>query len=437
MPRAYFRHSKELLKRVADAKKAHAAGEKASLPRELAPDNGRWWLDYVGPVGKRVQEKCDARTKAEADQLLAEVVRRAERIRRGLESEGPGPITFGEAAREYRKAVRRLESYPDIDAQLRLYIEPALGKRVMSEVTPAMVDAIVAAHQERLAPGTLHALVIRVGAVYRWAIRKGGLYRGPNPVHEATRVVVPERVPRFLTEAQLTQLLTADTSDIFVCLFTVLTGLRKGEVAGLKWADVNLPAGLLTVRRSYAKGTTKGKKDRIVPIPTILRQQLELMTKGARSAWLFPGPDGGMRTENWDAAGNFKAALRSAGLVSGYEHKCRRSGCLHRFESPAKEPMPCPKCGFRTWPVGIPLDFSFKDLRSTYATHLSMASGDIRLVQKLLGHSRPEITERAYASATVDYLRRGVEALPLARDTGVTPRQLVAGGENDDEGEVE
>lgn len=432
MPRAYFRYAKQLQDRVKAARLAHKAGERASLPKELAPDNGRWWLDFIGPTGRRVQQKCGARTKAEADVLLRDVARKAERLRRGLEVEGPGPVTFAEAAREYRKSIAHLSSYPDVDAQLRLHIEPVLGKHVMSEVTPSMLDDMVNGLVDVLKPSTRRALLVRVGAVYRWASRRGGMYRGHNPVHEASPIRVPERIPRFLSEEQLTQLLTADTCDIFVQLFAVLTGLRKGEVAGLKWGDVDMARALITVRRSYGNTTTKGRKDRLVPVPRVLLQQLELMAKGARSAYVFPNPAGGMRTETgWDAAENLKAAMRASGLVSGYMHKCRRAGCLHRFESPSGEPVPCPKCGFRTWPVGIALDFTFKDLRSTYATHLGMASGDIRLVQKLLGHSRPEITERAYAHATVDYLRKGVDALPLGRDKGVTPAALPAGTDMD------
>jgi integrase len=437
MPSVYFRFRKELFPRVRAAQAARAGGEKASMPKELAPENGRWWLDYVGATGKRKQEKCDARTKGEAELLLLDVARRAERMRRGLEVEGPKPITFADAAKAYRASIRHLSSYPDIDAQLRLYLEPALGRKLMQEITPAMCDAVLSAVEDELAPATRKGLLLRIGAVYRWATRKGDLYRGHNPVQAATPVRVPERIPRFLSEEQLTQLLTADTSDIFVILFAVLTGLRKGEVAGLKWVDVDLERALLTVRRSYDRRTTKGKKDRLVPVPRILLQQLELMSKGARSTYVFPAPDGSMRTEHgWDAAENFKSAMRAAGLVSGYMHKCRRTGCCHQFESPAKEPMPCPKCSFRTWPVGIALDFSFKDLRSTYATHLAMASRDIRLVQRLLGHTRPEITERAYAATTVDYLRQGVETLPLARDKGVTQAALPVGKVGETESEA-
>jgi integrase len=74
----------------------------------------------------------------------------------------------------------------------------------------------------------------------------------------------------------------------------------------------------------------------------------------------------------------------------------------------------------RLWPTALPLDFSFKDLRSTFATHMAEL-GDLRLVQHLLGHTRPEITDRAYAASRTEYLRRGMERLQLKRDGSGTP----------------
>ncbi|PTL79109.1 tyrosine-type recombinase/integrase [Vitiosangium sp. GDMCC 1.1324] len=407
MTRAYFRY------------KRGRAGKKE------APVNGTWWVDYRDGAGRRRQERTTARLKAEAERVAQELAEKGYRQRKGLEVEGPTPVTFAETAKRYRVGIRHLESYPDVDAQLRLYLEPILGKKFLAEITPADVDACINRYRDELAPATLKALQTRIGAVYRWAIRKAKLYRGDNPVHEATKVDVPERLPRFLTVEQLERLFDAAGSDRVIHLFASLTGMRKGEVAGLMWNLVDMERHLITVRYCYDRPRTKGRRDRIVPIHPELLPVLREMQRTATSPWVFPNPSGGMRTEDWDAAANFKAALVRAGLVDGYEYLCvtrgKRKSCGYREVRQEKKPAVCPQCGMRLWPRGLPLNFTFKDLRSTFATHLA-EMGDLRLVQRLLGHVRPEITERAYAAARVEYLRRGVEGLQLTRDKSGTPR---------------
>nr|WP_227026944.1 tyrosine-type recombinase/integrase [Corallococcus soli] len=303
----------------------------------------------------------------------------------------------------------------------------------MGDITPADVEACVGRYREQLAPATLKGLQLRIGAVYRWATRKAKVYRGENPVLEAAKVEVPERQPRCLTVEQLEQLFEAAGSDRVIHVFAALTGMRKGEVAGLRWELVDLTRGLITVRYSYNLPRTKGRKDRIIPIHPDLAPALQQLRAEATSKWVFPNPVGGMRTEaGWDAAKNFKAALVRAGLVKGYEYNCvtrgKRESCGFREVRPVKKPACCPQCGMRLWPTGIPLDFAFKDLRSTFATHLAEL-GDLRLVQRLLGHARPDITERAYAAARVDYLRQGVEGLRLTRDKSGTQGGKLRTGE--------
>lgn len=53
----------------------------------------------------------------------------------------------------------------------------------------------------------------------------------------------------------------------------------------------------------------------------------------------------------------------------------------------------------------------FQDLRTTFATHLHERTGDIELVQKMLGHSSPAITAAIYSGIRDDYAREGVNRL--------------------------
>src|SRR5262245_3405817 len=71
----------------------------------------------------------------------------------------------------------------------------------------------------------------------------------------------------------------------------------------------------------------------------------------------------------------------------------------------------CPRCSMRLWLKPVPKKVRFHDLRATFATLLHERTGDIRLVQQLLGHSSPTITASTYAAIRDDYAREAVNRL--------------------------
>src|SRR5690606_31788918 len=117
------------------------------------------------------------------------------------------------------------------------------------------------------------------------------------------------------------------------------------------------------------RDTTKSGRERVIPLAPPLLVELKQWRLRTPGTLVFPRPGTDeMRSQDWHTSG-FRSALRRAGLAE--------TGLL------------------------------FRHLRSTFATHLAASSGDLRLVQVLLGHSTPAITARAYAHAHLDYLRRG------------------------------
>jgi len=134
--------------------------------------------------------------------------------------------------------------------------------------------------------------------------------------------------------------------------------------------------------------------------------------------WLFPDDAGDMRTNFWQPEDILRRALKRAGIVTGYTHKCRRRGCGHEETHPDAELRRCPRCKFTLWPKGNVRTIRFHDLRHTYASVLLMLGANLVSVQKLLGHSDPKITERRYGhllpefmSAEVNRLRFGLDRL--------------------------
>ncbi|MGY6517377.1 MAG: tyrosine-type recombinase/integrase [Lysobacteraceae bacterium] len=131
-------------------------------------------------------------------------------------------------------------------------------------------------------------------------------------------------------------------------LLALNTGLRRGELFGLEWGDVNLSSKLLTV----TAGNAKSRKARHVPLN---REALDVLKRwhkqGEGRGLVFPGIGGGRMTnvnKSWDAL------VAAAGLE----------------------------------------DFRFHDLRHDFASKLVMAGVDLNTVRELLGHADIAMTLR-------------------------------------------
>jgi integrase len=150
-------------------------------------------------------------------------------------------------------------------------------------------------------------------------------------------------------------------------LFALLayTGVRRGEALGLRWADVDLDRRILTARRSY-EGITKSGKQRTVPIPAELVAILKAykLADPWKGSLVFPNDAGEMYSSNAKLQNALHAALARVGLPRIRLH----------------------------------------DLRHVYASHFVMGGGDIFTLQRILGHSTPQLTSDTYAHLSPAHL---------------------------------
>lgn len=190
----------------------------------------------------------------------------------------------------------------------------------------------------------------------------------------------------------------------------VYTGLRKGELIGLRVTDIDLQRRIISVEHSYST-TTKSKKYREVPVVDELLSYIQARMAQGVSEYLFPRHNGGMLTRHCSVNHVMRTALKRAGLISGYKHICRRHTCRYREFSPDSGvgKRKCPRCGYTLLTIPVPIPLTLKDLRSTLASHMARATKDLRFVQKLLGHSDLCVTEEHY-----DAFVRGSSMVELA-----------------------
>jgi integrase len=270
---------------------------------------------------------------------------------------------------------------------VRLYLAPALGRVPLQKLTPPMIEKVYADLQEDDARGpsrsavsaqtALHAHRVLHAALKR-AVRLQMLPRNPCESVEAPR---PKRAQTSaLDEAGVARMLqslraSSDQTLYVAVMLAVYTGMRRGELLALRWSDVDLDAGTLTVARSVVIAqdrslTFKAPKSgriRVLTLPGRAVADLKEHRVRQSAGRLAMGP--GYHDESLILANADGSPVHPEAL-SGKWQKARRKHAI---------------------PV------RFHDLRHTHATLLLKGGESLRVVADRLGHSSPTLTLSTYA----------------------------------------
>jgi len=189
------------------------------------------------------------------------------------------------------------------------------------------------------------------------------------------------------------------------------TGLRKGELCGLLETDVDLPNRLLFVGRSYDSDTTKGGHADAIPIAEPLVPYLEDAIHCAPSAYVFPAPDGSMRSEDSTPQRVLRAALLCAGLgarlppLQGERRAPRRA-------APGFSAPPLRRLRHEAVAARDPSKDALPRRQTAVGTLLLRAKVDAHRVQRILRHASINTTLGTYGHLDVEDLRDAINTLP-------------------------
>lgn len=176
-----------------------------------------------------------------------------------------------------------------------------------------------------LAPRTIKILIRLLGA----EVKHLGVELPLRAVTTQIMRSVQTEEAKALTKEQSKLLLEAckGTELYLPVLLALHTGMRRGEVFGLKWADVDIFQGQIKVQRSY-DGPTKNGKSRVVPISLLLEK--ELLDKIPMKA-----DNSGMPVVpvKFDPNPLLRGACRRAGIEPINFHALRHTFCTLALES--------------------------------------------------------------------------------------------------------
>ena len=390
----------------------------------------RWYLRYRDERGRWRDRVSTARTKTEAKRLAAEMERRCERQRIGLEplppEDGGGTVddllawwlgTYSKGSPSHQRNEYSVR---------KNLIGSKLGALRLVEVTSAEIERFLHAKADDVGPQTINHLRGFLVRAFNRAVRAGN-WTGANPALAVERRRVPRRKPDYLRAEEVPRVLAA-LAPRWRPLFAtaVYTGMRRGELLGLQKTDVDLAAGLITVTRSHGRDITKGEHAESIPIATELLPYLRAAFQASPSELVFPKADGYRMRPDVNLEGVLRSTLARAGIVLGYEHVCRAKDCGHRERAVEAALRKCPTHGFKLWPKAIVRKIRFHDLRHTTGSLLMMAGVNPAAVQRILRHHDPRITTEIYGHLEPGYLRREIDRLRFEPPAGAESAQPFA-----------
>jgi integrase len=201
-------------------------------------------------------------------------------------------------------------------------IAGTFGRRPLVSVRPSEVQAWAAELSRTQSVATArHALGV-LRRVFDYAVRDGAIQRNPAAGIRLSKVQGND--PRPLTHDELWRLAGAvdATRDRLLVLVAGYCGLRWGELAALRWSDVDLQSRTLRVVRAYSEEAPRGElspvknhQARTVPVPEIVSVELaEYSTLQPRGELVFPSASGTpLRNRNW-RRDVFDPAVEAQGL---------------------------------------------------------------------------------------------------------------------------
>lgn len=272
---------------------------------------------------------------------------------------------------------KRPNTFTNYEVAVRLHIAPRpperpLGKLRLGQIRPQHIEAWIADRRQAMAPATLARMVAILSAALNRAVRGDLILR--NPVSRVDPIHVDEEEVRPLSAEAARAILSATRGQVDHALYAVAlgTGLRLGELLGLRWADIDMEARQLRVRHQMQHGK-----------PSPLKQ-----TGHRRSISLSPW----LMSVLQDHAALLKVGRQAAG------QKWRECGLVFPTEHGT------PQRAANTWLAWQRLQqrlgmepTKFHNLRHTAASLALQAGVPLWKVSRILGHKNVAVTFRVYS----------------------------------------
>lgn len=319
---------------------------------------GRTWWMSLSVNGRQIRKSTGTDNRELAKKIYSKAVTLVTEGR-WFETQKPKRILFKSVVEKYMTAHAKSRDPITIKRLL-----PFFGHLALSEITTELVSEYRSRRLQEVKPATVYQELSLMRRMFNVARREWKWVK-ENPVADLSFSVGNSNArDRWLTLEEERRLLECAEGPKWLRPLLVValhTGMRKGEILGLRWQDIDFGRKILTVQKS------KNGQKRGIPMSEALTETLMKQRQETRvidiSGRVFPIADRSLRAA-------YAKALKKAGIE----------------------------------------DFTFHDLRHTFATRLVQAGVDLYRVQRLLGHKSIIMTMR-YSHHYPESLRSSIEVL--------------------------
>ncbi len=329
-------------------------------------DRAGFWASWIDAQGRRRQRKLDAHTLTQARTLLnAEKARVEKTVTMGYAP--PTVESFAIVSERFlvhQKARLTPASYTRDKGIITAHLKPFFRETRIADLRRADVQRYITHRSGEVAPGSmvkeLNVLKHLLSLAVQWELIP------MNPAHGVKPPRVPAGRVRYLQPTELRSVLGACPEWIQpIVLLAVTTGMRRGEILGLRWLDVDQAGNRIMLPQ------TKNGDGRIVYMNSLAQ--------------------GAIRAMHDPAADSMDRIFNGSQMVPDYVTQVFASAC-------------------RTCEIK---DFRFHDLRHTAASWMRMHGADIHTVAQILGHKDLRMAAR-YQHLSPAFLSDAVNLLDKA-----------------------
>ena len=350
-----------------------SAGEGAVYQRKTGAKKGLWVAEYdsggkrkylYGKNKKAVTDRLKAKLSSGETDLAAEA----------------DTMLVGAYLDRWLPTVRgtiKERTWERLEVDVRFHIKPAIGGMKLLKLAPLNVQEL---YRSKLDSGLSPRSVQIIHATLYKALKQAVTW-SLVPKNVAEMVTPPRRQKkeiRTLTPEETKRLLKAARGERFEALYVlaVTTGMRQGELLGLRWDDVDLSEGVLRVNRTLWKGETTSPKT---------------------------------------ASANRSIRLTKMAVEALKGQKEKGGGGEWVFSSRSGTPANCHNLNNRSWrplleKARLPR-MPFHNLRHTCATLLLARNTHPKLVSELLGHADITTTLNTYSHVIPSMQNRTASAM--------------------------
>lgn len=259
------------------------------------------------------------------------------------------------------------KKHPDITVRGQLeYWKKELPNAKAQDVKPFDIVQVKEKLMQRVGPASVNRYLSAISKVYTVCVEEWFILE-QNPVRIVPKLEEPRGRTRFLSNEERKQFLAecrkSSNPDLYLVVMLALsTGGREGEIWGLKWNDVDLKNGSVIFRDTKNKDTRRISFDG--PALTEFRDKIRRID----TELVFPGKRDKNKPRSFRKP--FEQAVQAAGLE----------------------------------------DFTFHDLRHTFASYMAMDGATLREIADALGHRTLNMVMR-YSHLTEEHSSKVVKGM--------------------------